>query len=493
MPVAGDSVDHNSRGPNRLRWFATVCKGLQKRTNCETNAIETAGTPRWLTAIPNLGWDDRHIPDDPLRTAPLIVYMSTCILAAMKPMVAHLDADCFYVSCERVRDFALRQVPSGVLGNQGACVIAKSYEAKALGVKTGMPIWEAVECCPDGVFLKRDFRWYEVLSRQLLDLLRTVSPAVEYYSIDEMFFDANELPGVFARPLHETAVALQHRVLDEIGIPVSMGISWTKTLAKLVSDTAKPFGCRVLLDELEIQQFLRTHPVEEISGIGERSRIKLEAHGIKTCWEFSQADRHLIRKLLTITGEGKWWELHGTLIQPVLTQRPKHKCIGRGGSLGEATTDMARLSAWVSRNTERLIEELDFHEVLTQRLYFAVEFKGGGGWCGRARFLEPTASYRDISGAARELLTDAHRLQKKINGMHLLAEDLHDRNRGVQLSLFANIEAPGVERAAEIKRSINDRLGRFVVRSGETLPLKEIYADEANDFDICDVRGKICF
>ena len=137
----------------------------------------------------------------------------------MKKIVAHLDADCFYVSCERVRDLALRHVPSGVLGNQGACVIAKTYEARALGVKTGMPIWEAVKCCPDGVYLKRDFRWYEVLSRQLLDLLRTVSPAVEYYSIDEMFFDAEELPSIFSRPLQEAAVSLQHRVLMRSASP----------------------------------------------------------------------------------------------------------------------------------------------------------------------------------------------------------------------------------------------------------------------------------
>lgn len=410
----------------------------------------------------------------------------------MKKLVAHLDADCFYVSCERVRDLALRHVPSGVLGNQGACVIAKSYEAKALGVKTGMPIWEAVECCPDGVFLKRDFRWYEVLSRQLLDLLRTVSPAVEYYSIDEMFFDAGELRSTFSRPLHEAAVALQLRVLHEVGIPVSMGVSWTKTLAKLVSDTAKPFGCRVLLGDEDIRQFLRTQPVQEISGIGERSRVVLAAYDIETCLEFSQADRNLIRKLLTIEGERIWWELHGTLVHPVLTKRPKHKCIGRGGSLGESTADLERLTAWVVRNVERLIEELDFHEVLTERVSFAVEFKAGGGWRGRASFMEPTASFGDIAAAAKALLVEACRLEKRITGMHLLAEQLSDRHL-VQKSLFPNIGPPRAEQVAEIKRSINDRLGRFVVRSGETLCLTDIYADEANDFDICDVRGKICF
>lgn len=91
-----------------------------------------------------------------------------------KPLIAHLDADCFYVSAERVRDPSLRRIPATVLGNQGACVIAKSYEAKADGIKTGMPIWDAVKLCPESVFLKRDFRWYKVISWQMLELLRTV-------------------------------------------------------------------------------------------------------------------------------------------------------------------------------------------------------------------------------------------------------------------------------------------------------------------------------
>src|SRR5947209_14027539 len=82
--------------------------------------------------------------------------------------VGHLDADCFYVSAERVRDPFLLGKPVGVLGNQGACVIAKSYEMKKAGVRTGEPIWEAAKKCPLGIYIKRDFRWYEVLSRRLL-------------------------------------------------------------------------------------------------------------------------------------------------------------------------------------------------------------------------------------------------------------------------------------------------------------------------------------
>src|SRR6516162_9233105 len=103
--------------------------------------------------------------------------------------VGHLDADCFYVSAERVRDYFLCGKAVGVLGNQGACVIAKSYEMKHAGVKTGMPIWDAIRLCPQGVYVKRDFRWYEILSRRMLDVVRAFSPRVEYYSIDEFFFE----------------------------------------------------------------------------------------------------------------------------------------------------------------------------------------------------------------------------------------------------------------------------------------------------------------
>src|ERR1700730_9167957 len=95
-----------------------------------------------------------------------------------KQAFGHLDADCYYVSAERVRDSFLLGKPVGVLGNQGACVIAKSYEMKTAGVKTGMPIWDSIKLCPKGIYVKRDFRWYEVLSRQMLDVVREFSPRV---------------------------------------------------------------------------------------------------------------------------------------------------------------------------------------------------------------------------------------------------------------------------------------------------------------------------
>src|SRR5262245_44402356 len=113
------------------------------------------------------------------------------------------DADAFYSSAEYVRRPWLQDIPLGVLGNQGACVIARSYSMKKAGVKVGEPIWEAKLKCPEGVYVKRDFRWYESLSRKMLATLQNFSRAVEYYSIDEFFWRAEEFPRMSWQQLAE--------------------------------------------------------------------------------------------------------------------------------------------------------------------------------------------------------------------------------------------------------------------------------------------------
>jgi nucleotidyltransferase/DNA polymerase involved in DNA repair len=191
-------------------------------------------------------------------------------------LVGHLDADCFYVSAERVRLPFLRNKPVGVLGNQGACLIAKSYEMKALGVKTGEPIWDARVKCPEGVYLKREFRWYEVLIRQMLTAVRDLFPAVEYYSIDEFVFAAEPSPG---QSPHRLAVDLRDHLKAVAGVPVTVGIARSKSLAKLVSDTAKPFGARALTDPDAEREPLGRLTVTEITGIAGLNPVTFPGSG----------------------------------------------------------------------------------------------------------------------------------------------------------------------------------------------------------------------
>jgi nucleotidyltransferase/DNA polymerase involved in DNA repair len=402
--------------------------------------------------------------------------------------VGHLDADCFYVSAERVRDEFLREKPVGVLGNQGACVIAKSYEMKRAGVGTGMPIWEALVKCPEGVYVKRDFRWYEALSRRMLDCVRDLSPRVEYYSIDEFFFLAAPRPG---QTFGDLAVSIRDRIREVVGVPATVGIARSRTLAKLISDSAKPFGARAVLDPGEEARLLADRPVTEITGVAGRRERRLAPWGIRSCLDFARADRRLIRELLTAAGEVFWWELNGEPITPIRPQRPLHRAISRGGSFGEATTRPMVLYGWLVRNLERLIEELEYHRVLVGRLTVWVSYRNGEVGMGQARLIVPSNAFDPLLDVARACLRQAYIPRAAAGRMHLIAEDLRPR-ADAQLGLFDRPD-DRASAVARLKRRVNARHGRFALRSAATLPLTGIYIDPANAYDICDVRGKICF
>ena len=402
--------------------------------------------------------------------------------------VGHLDADCFYVSAERVRDPFLKGKAVGVLGNQGACVIAKSYEMKAAGVKTGEPIWEAVQKCPEGIYIKRDFHRYEALSKSMLEVMRRLSGHVEYYSIDEFFFVAEPRPG---QSFQDLAMSMRDTILAELDVPVTVGIARSRTLAKLISDSAKPFGAKAVLTKDDEESLLAALPVTEISGVAKRRANRLLPWGIASCLDLARADRALVRKLLTSTGEALWWELNGEPSGVIHSERPRHKALSRGGSLGESTDDPYRLHAWLVRNLERLIEELHYHKVMPGKLTLWVGYRDGESGEGHARLAVPTDRFDLLLESLRPCLRQAWRRGHLASRMHLIAEDLAD-SHSAQISLFEP-SSPRADALAQVKTQINQRIGRFAVRSGATLPLTDIYADGANSYDICDVRGKICF
>jgi nucleotidyltransferase/DNA polymerase involved in DNA repair len=406
----------------------------------------------------------------------------------MRPPAAigHLDADCFYVSAERLRHPFLRNKAVAVLGNQGACVIARSYEMRGAGVKTGMPVWDAIRLCPHAVYLKRDFRWYEVLSRRTLEVVRRFSPRVEYHSIDDFFFEAPA--GV---SLQQMAEGLRDTVTREVGVPVTVGIARTRTLAKLISDSSKPSGALALTDPEAERALLGRLPVTEISGIADRRAARLEPYGIRTCLDLASADWLLIRRLLTRAGEALWYELIGDAVLLLHTERPPHKLLSRGGSLGGPTERPDRVYAWLVRNVERLVEELEFHAVRAGALSVYVMHKDGTTGSARVELPSPADRFDLLLEAARFCFQRAWVPGLAATRMHVTASQLK-RPGFVQLGLF-DPPAEQARTVAGLKRAVNAEVGRFAIRSGATLPLADVYRDAAQGYDICDIRGKFCF
>jgi nucleotidyltransferase/DNA polymerase involved in DNA repair len=391
-------------------------------------------------------------------------------------MIGHVDADCFYVSAERVRFPHLLGVPTCVLGNHGACIIAKSYEAKAAGITTGQPIWEALPACPTAVYIKRDFRWYETLSRKMLAVVQEISPKVEFYSIDESFFEAR------GQTEH-----LQRDIWRRVGVPVSVGVAPTKLLAKLCSDSSKPNGYRVIETDRDRRNLLRGLPVTEISGIARKSAAKLAAHGITTCEQLANADRAFIRWLLTKTGEDIWWELNGESVLPVLVARPRHQFISRGGSIGKASREPSRVEAFIVRNVERLVEALAYYRLCCDHLILTLLFTDAPERSLRSSLLGSRGDFDAILEAALHLLPQVWRPPGAfVHYMHVIAGGLRPM-AARQRSLF---EQPQLD---DVKHAVNNAVGRFALRSAATLPLVDVYGDAANEYDICDIYGKSCF
>lgn len=226
---------------------------------------------------------------------------------------AILDCNSFYCSCERLFRPHLRDKPIVVLSNNDGCIISLSKEAKAVGLKMGEPIFEVrtlIRRHRVQVFSSH-YLLYGNLSRRVMGLLDQLNPEVIQYSIDEAFINFSHLPLGAEAPW---ALELRERVTRETGIPVSLGVGHSKTLAKIANKEAKKLGLKSLsLTEPQVcEAVLKRTPLEEVWGIGPGLSVRLKALGMQSAWDFSQFENTtLIRKHLGIVGERMQAELRG--------------------------------------------------------------------------------------------------------------------------------------------------------------------------------------
>lgn len=229
-------------------------------------------------------------------------------------MFALADCNNFFVSCERVFRPDLQGKPVIVLSNNDGCAIARSNEAKALGIRMGDPLFkikDIVEKHHVTVF-SGNMALYGDMSQRVRWVLEDYAPSIEVYSIDEAFLD---LRGVDNIDFDAYAKEISAKCWKMTSIPVSVGISPTKTLAKIASKLCKQYprlkgGCYMHRPQ-DIEKVLRKYPIEDVWGIGRRTAPKLKDRGIMTAYDFTQMSESTVRHMLGITGLKTWNELRG--------------------------------------------------------------------------------------------------------------------------------------------------------------------------------------
>jgi DNA polymerase-4 len=207
--------------------------------------------------------------------------------------ILHADLDAFYASVEQMLDPSLRGKPIAV---GGGVVLAASYEAKAFGVRSGMPGRQARELCPQLIFVGGHFKDYQRLGDAAIKVLGDFTPLVERISIDEAFADVKGCTHLFGPPA-EIARTIRERVRAELGLPISVGVARTKHLAKIASQVAKPDGL-VVVDPGGELAFLHDLPVELMWGVGPSTKARLNAAGVTTIGDLAQTPGWSLERLL---------------------------------------------------------------------------------------------------------------------------------------------------------------------------------------------------
>ena len=271
------------------------------------------------------------------------------------------DLDNCYVSCERVFRPDLKGVPVVVLSNNDGCVVARSNEAKAMGVKEGIPYFQLAQQFPNqkiAVF-SSNYELYGEMTGRVVSIIRKESPAYFRYSIDECFM---YLDGINLDKLQQWGENLHKRVKREVGMPISIGLAPTKTLAKIASKLAKKFEayrhCCMIDNDYKRERALEWCPIEDVWGIGRKYAAKLQALGCKTALGFAKHNKSWVRMTFNnINIVRTWQELNGEDAMPN-EELAKKKSICTSRSFNGMISDIDTLQTHVSNYAARCAEKL---------------------------------------------------------------------------------------------------------------------------------------
>ncbi|HVW66329.1 MAG TPA: DNA polymerase IV [Candidatus Peribacteraceae bacterium] len=243
-------------------------------------------------------------------------------------MICHIDADSFFASVLQRKHPRLRGKPLLALGMGGGCVIAASYEAKAKGVKTGMPLRDALALCPQAERMSSDFAETALASHQIESIIQNHCPVIEQMSIDEWFLDLDTLVGGVPFDLFLWAKDIQKEIMTMTGLSVSVGVGPSKLLAKMASEYRKPAGVTVV-EKHTIETFLADRPAAAIPGIGRMRELHTKARHWDTAWDIATADTATLQKLFGKQGPELQQELLGECLFEVNAESAQPQSISR--------------------------------------------------------------------------------------------------------------------------------------------------------------------
>ena len=399
-----------------------------------------------------------------------------------------VDCNNFYVSCERLFRPELRSRPIVVLSNNDGCIVARSNEVKEMGIPMGKPLFEVEHILKKSntVIFSSNYALYGDISRRVMTCLQNFSPYIEEYSIDEAFLFVSDIS---MQEYEKLGITIRTCIWREIGIPVSIGIAPTKTMAKIANHIAKkhllfsdlikrPVGVCRLFDTMIIKEIYRQITVDKIWGVGRRYTQKLNDHQIFSISDFCRTSEHIIQKIMTRTGILIHRELHGIPCIELQTTPTTRKTIVYSRSFGKKVSDQIELQNLLSCYATEFTRKLRRHKmnVALLQIFLSPPYtlrKQQSRISSQIRIPQPTSDYLEITKNVLFLFQHMYQHSQKRNFFWKKAGIIGlqlESSSQEQIPLFGKKEP---SRVSNVIDEINTRFGKGTIFVGSSLRVQK--------------------
>jgi nucleotidyltransferase/DNA polymerase involved in DNA repair len=405
--------------------------------------------------------------------------------------VAHVDADAFFASVEQALHPELRGRPV-ITGLERGIVAAASYEAKRRGIKRGVPVHQVRRICPECALVPSDYETYSLFSKRMFSVMRRFSPQVEEYSIDEGFIDLTGL-----RRLHHTdyrgiAAEIQAAIQRELGITASIGVSLSKSLAKLCSKFRKPQGLTAVPGR-HIHLLLKRTALEEVWGFGPNTVALLEKRGLKNALDFVTRPQRFASRLMGKVGRELWAELRGEYIYKISTESQRQVSISKFKTFTPPSGERGYVWARALRNLESAAIKARRHGLAARRLILVLRTQQFDTWGLEAKLSRPTAATNELTSPLAQLFDKLHRPGVLYRSTGVVLGHLVD-STPTQFGLFEDPKrAINNERLFEAIDDAAARFGKHTVSFADCVRLGSQHAGDRgriSDRKACPLDGE---
>lgn len=389
------------------------------------------------------------------------------IAMAKKNVIALVDCDSFFVSCEQKVNPELKGKPVCVMSARGQCVISRSKEAKALGIQMGMPYFQIKGDMKKAVFINASHDLYGEVSDEVMAVLKNFSPKVEVYSIDEAFVDLTGLERLYKKNYLEIAQMIRKEIKEKVDIPVSIGLSSSKSLAKLASDKAKKLDEGIfLIGARKITPVLEKTSIDEIWGIGRNLSALLRKNGILTASELVKQSDIWLNKQIGIRGLEMKHELLGEMVSPVSDEIKLPKSIQKTSAMAKFTSDKDYIKNSLNYHIHRACVKLRKLNAKCHVIGIMLRTKDFKVYYDKRVINQATSFELEIADIIFEMLDEMYKPDILYRSTGVILENFVF-NSEAQLSLFADNEKEiKKDKLSQCFDKLEEKFGKNIIQTG---------------------------